>query len=228
MRAILFDIDLTLLQTGGVGLRSLSLALEDICGDPSICEGITFAGKTDPMIFLEIADRLGPDGPNMEEFSRELEARYLDHLERELKRSEGFKLCPGVPAVLEAAKERGLVLGLCTGNLKRGAILKLERGGLAGYFRFGGFGEDGPTRESVARAAVERALERIEGGAGSTDIWIVGDTPRDVAAAKAAGAKALAVATGYHEVGELESCGADLAVPDLAVGDLLDRLDGFG
>jgi len=223
-RVILLDIDLTLLATGGAGMRSLEYMLDELFGDPRAGEGVSLAGRTDPEIFGEIMDRLDLADRDRDEAEHRARERYLELLERELAGAPGFRLCPGLPEVLDALVERGVLLGLCTGNLERGARLKLARGNIDRYFEFGGFGEDGPDRADVARAAVRRAGRRLGERADPDSTWIVGDTPRDVSAAHAAGVRALAVATGHHDAAALQACGADRVLADLAVPGWIDEI----
>jgi len=226
LSVLLFDVDLTLLATGGAGLKALSRALDEFHHDPAALEGISFAGKTDPLIFKEIAFNLGlgPDG--LEDFGLLLKRRYLFHLEKTLAEAVDFELCPGVPGILDELKKHGVVLGLCTGNLEQGARLKLERGGIAGYFSFGGFGEHGPSRAQVAKAAVEEARRIIGSSAPAENIWIAGDTPLDINAARDTGVMALGVGTGYYTKDELLAHGADYAVRDLSEPGLVESLIG--
>ncbi len=214
-RLILFDLDGTLVNTGGAGLRAFDRAMA-IEFDPAMnLNVLSPAGMTDPAIFREIF--LGNQGrlPTEDEENR-LFHRYIEFLDEEVNKSVGFRVLPGVRELLdELARRDEFLLGLGTGNLEKGAQIKLERPGLDHYFLYGGYGSDSVDRPGLLAKAVERGAE-LAGGASSVDaVVVVGDTPRDVAAGKAIGALTLAVASGPHELDDLSTTGADLVVADL-------------
>jgi phosphoglycolate phosphatase-like HAD superfamily hydrolase len=172
---------------------------------------------TDPAIFREIFHNNRGREPTEKEEKR-LFDRYLECLAEEVRNSKDFRVLPGVEEILRDLSARnGFFLGLGTGNLEAGARIKLERPRLNGYFPFGGFGSDSPDRTRLLEIAVDRGT-RLAGARSSPDaVFVVGDTPRDVVAGKAIGARTLAVASGPYETVDLEASG-----PDLLVGDLLD------
>jgi len=220
-RLILFDLDGTLVNTGGAGLRAFDRAMAIEC-DPSMnLNVLSPAGMTDPAIFREIFLRNKGRLPTEDEEQR-LFHRYLDYLDEEVKNSQGFRVLPGVKELLDALAARDeFLLGLGTGNLEKGAQIKLERPGLDHYFRYGGYGSDSADRPGLLAKAVERGTE-LAGSAAAVDaVVVVGDTPRDVAAGQAIDALTLAVATGPHAVDELATTGADLVVADLTERDKL-------
>ncbi|MBI4511937.1 MAG: HAD family hydrolase [Deltaproteobacteria bacterium] len=210
----LFDIDGTLVLTGGAGARALDRAFHELLGIERAMDGIAPDGKTDPLIVLEVfAARLGR-APSSEESDRVLGA-YLRHLETEVLRADRYRIMPGALTALNLLEGQNLPVGLATGNLEQGARIKLERGGLWHRFPFGGFASDSTDR----RELVARAIARGEAYAGRRvsprDVFVVGDTPRDVDAAHGCGATAIAVATGSHSLSTLRTCGADVVMETL-------------
>ena len=214
----LFDIDGTLVHAAGAGRRALERALGDHCGGLNgELATLRLDGMTDRFIVREALALLGHpfDDPSCDAIL----ARYAGHLAEEI-RAPGYRVLPGVVAALEALRARGALVGLCTGNVVEGARLKLAPGGLDRYFEWDasaacGFGADGEARERVVLAALGRAAERLGRPLDPRDALVVGDTPRDVAAARHAGCPVLAVATGNFGVEELRACGADHVVPTL-------------
>jgi len=220
MRACLFDIDGTLLNTGSAGQAAIERAMVDEAGVTWPPEGISTVGRTDRAIVEDLFAFSGidPDGPA---WGRVL-AAYLETLPAELEQLDRTPL-PGVHELLERLAARDdVVLGLLTGNFRAGAIVKLDFYGLAHYFLDdgrlrGGFGDDHRDRDDVAR----QALVDIEATVGRLDpesTWVIGDTPLDVRCGHAINARVLAVATGVFTIGELEAAepGPDLAIEDLA------------
>lgn len=212
MRIILFDIDGTLLLSGGAGLKALRDVFRRRFGIEDAVEGIEFHGRTDPQILDSIAHRhLGRDLSADERAG--LIAEYLEGLERFLDESP-YRILDGARELLDALAARDdVLLGLATGNVEPGAWAKLRHGGLDGYFGFGGFGSDDPDRDRLTCMAVERGRARAGNGAPAV---VVGDTIHDVRSARAAGADCLAVATGNASRGDLEAAGARWTVPTLA------------
>jgi len=215
MKILLFDIDGTLILSGGAGSRALTKAFQKLYGIPNAMDGIDAHGKTDPEIVREIFERklsIQPSNAQIEEVLRE----YLNHLEAEVADSEGYKVLPGVKKALDVlSRGSEYLLGLATGNIREGARIKLSRGGLWKYFRFGGFGSDASVRWQIVRKAVERALQMTEFDDPDL-ILVIGDTPRDIWAAHRAGVKALGVATSKFSVDDLLEAGADAALENLA------------
>ncbi len=211
MDLALFDIDGTLVDTGGAGRRAIDRAAARLHGKPNFFDGILFDGMTDRAIVRAALHQLerawGED-----DIDRMIES-YLEYLAEEVAASKSYLIYPGVEVLLEALVARGRVLGLGTGNVEAGARIKLERGGLNRHFGFGGFGDDHEDRAALIRAGLARG-ERILGRK-AADPWIIGDTPRDLTAARAAGARCVLVATGRYGVGELSKLGAELCVATL-------------
>ena len=216
MRALLFDLDGTLTRSGGAGARALGQALHartqavgelrkmrlDGMTDRAIARAL-LAAEGDPSIPVE--RRMG--AVNQTEIDAVL-ARYLEALAQECARN-AYQPLPGVAELVERLRARpDVLLGLCTGNLARGAELKLTSAGLWSAFRFGGYGSDAEPRADIVRTAWSRAREL-----GATEALVIGDTPRDILAAHDAGLPACGVATGRYTVHELGEHGAELVLP---------------
>ncbi|MEX2227070.1 MAG: HAD family hydrolase [Dehalococcoidia bacterium] len=217
---VLWDIDNTLLYTGGAGSLGMRRAFNDLYGVDDAFGRVEFSGRTDTAIFADAAHACGIEPERMGgELVRFLDA-YIPHLQMALQEVEG-KLMPGIGKLLEALDARDdVVMGLGTGNFRRGGEMKLVHYGIDRYFPgfVGGFGEDSPSRDEVVRLAIERLTE---GRANGDRVVVVGDTPHDIAAAHANGAFAFGVATGRNPVDELLACGADVALASL---DDVDRV----
>ncbi len=215
MRVLLFDIDGTLVLSGGAGMRAMDDAFAEIYGIRGAAASVKPDGHTDPGIVIDmLAAALGRT-PEAGEVERMID-RYLASLEAKLGTTHEVRVLPGVHAALQSARRRGDVLGLATGNVERGARLKLTRAGLWDYFGFGGFAAGDSDRVALTRRGVEAGFA----SAGrQLPVVVIGDTPRDVAAARGVGARVVAVATGRHSVADLRQTGAD------AVVETLERLD---
>lgn len=216
-RAILFDIDGTLIRTGGAGARSWNLALEELHGRGLDIERETESGMTDPEVGrVALRAVLGRD-PSPSEVAQAL-AGYQSHLAHEVTTSPGYRVMPGLPETLDALVDAGYLLGLVTGNLEAAAHIKLARAGLNRFFSFGGYGSDSDDRIELTK----RALERGQVVSGGTLEWAaclgIGDTPRDISAAQGAGIVSVAVATGDYTVEQLTEAGADHVLASLVQG----------
>jgi phosphoglycolate phosphatase-like HAD superfamily hydrolase len=217
----LFDVDGTLVSAGGAGRRAFERAVGDHCEAPGgRLDGLRLDGMTDRLIVRETLRLLGR--PFDDALCDALLARYVEHLRSEIH-GPGYAVLPGVVEVLEGLRARGALVALCTGNVAEGARLKLARGGLAGYFDWGaaavaGFAADGEDREHVVRAALGRASARLGRPVAPGEALVVGDTPRDVAAAHAVGVPVLGVATGRYAEQDLHRAGADHVASSLADG----------
>ena len=221
---ILFDIDGTLVLTGGAGSRAMRLAFHEIYHIEDAFEGIPMPGRTDLNIVDEAFARAGlarEDG-RFADFC----ASYYRHLARTLHDFHpDATVLPGVGELLGALGNRtDVFLALLTGNFAASAQLKLERFDLWRHFRCGAFGEDAPDRNRLLPVAVARARERGAPEVTPDRIIVVGDTPFDVACAASAGARAVAVATGTADVATLRACGADVVFEDLGDADAFLRL----
>jgi phosphoglycolate phosphatase-like HAD superfamily hydrolase len=210
-RAVLFDIDGTLLVTGGAGAVAWQRAFEELHGAEANIDEHTDAGMTDPeiatIVFREV---LGREGTQQER--AQAIGCYLKHLPDAVAGSEGYRVMPGIEDLLPDLIERGVLLGLVTGNVEAAAHIKLARGHLNRFFSFGGYGSDSSDRIEVTEAALKRA-ELVFGGTLAEGACIaVGDTPRDVQAGHGAGIRVVGVATGSYTVDQLGDAGADWAL----------------
>jgi phosphoglycolate phosphatase len=217
IRAVLFDIDGTLLVTGGAGGAAWRRAFRELHGiDVNIADH-TDAGMTDPEIAaIVFREAIGREG-TPEERSKAIGC-YLKHLPDTVAESEGYRTMPGVGKLLDDMIDAGLLLGLVTGNVEAAAHIKLARAGFNRYFSFGGYGSDSPDRTEVTEAALRRG-ELVSGGALADDVCIaVGDTPRDVEAGHGAGLEVVGVATGSYSLDQLREAGADWCLQTLESG----------
>jgi phosphoglycolate phosphatase-like HAD superfamily hydrolase len=212
MRVFLFDIDGTLIDAGGAGRRSMTAAFARMYGIDQPFAAFDLVGCTDLNILVEICRRHRVPIPAGVELERFFDF-YVACLERELQKGDGFRVLAGSgETVAWLSEQSGALVGLGTGNVEAGARLKLARTGYGHLFRFGGFGTDGPDRAAVLRKGIERARGLIPGVAENpADAWVVGDSVRDVEAAKAVGATSVAIAAGWQSIEVLRAAGPDLA-----------------
>jgi phosphoglycolate phosphatase len=212
--AILFDVDGTLISTGGAGARSWRWAFDTLYGVPADIGTFSEAGMTDP----DVARRtfLGAVGrePTDRELARVL-AAYLERLPEEVETSGQYRVLPGAEDLLRRLRQKGSLLGVVTGALETAAHIKLARSGLHRFFAFGGYGSDSSDRGELTRSAIERASAIVGREIEPANVSIVGDTPKDVQAAHAVGAVAVGVASGRYSVDDLRSAGAHVAVASL-------------
>lgn len=216
MHLVLFDIDGTLVLTGRAGMRAMNRACEDLVGHGNALEGITVAGRTDWIILDDVLSRHGHTLDRA--LLGELRERYLVHLREEIgQRGTGMKgVMPGIRELLDALQARDdVALGLLTGNFAEGARIKLEEFDLWEYFECGAFGDDASDRNELVPIAIRRAQERGIAAVAPEHVWVIGDTPFDVACALAAGATPVGVATGGFTVDQLRDSGADIVFEDL-------------
>ncbi|MEO8539901.1 MAG: HAD hydrolase-like protein [bacterium] len=214
-RILLFDIDMTMVKTQGAGRGAMELAFAREFGVEHATEGILFDGRTDRGIFFEVLERHGLGGDALlANFERFGEA-YLEMLPGWIAQKGGVVL-PGVRALLTALESEDAILGLATGNMRRGAAHKLGHFGLWDRFAGGGFGDHHTVRAELVAAGVAELAALFDVDAGSAEVIVLGDTPLDVEAAHGAGAKALGVGTGRFTAEELADSGAEFALPDLS------------
>jgi phosphoglycolate phosphatase-like HAD superfamily hydrolase len=223
-RIVLFDIDGTLVSTGGAGRRSLIEVFEDLY-ERADCLDFSFAGMTDRLIMRRALEALGE--PERDDTIDRLIDAYIERLADHVAAAEGYVIFDGVHDILDevTAWERTAV-GLGTGNVERGARIKLERAELNPYFDFGGFGCDAAERADLIRAGARRGAERLGRNVSECRVVVVGDTVRDVEAAHAIGAECLAVTTGSASREELDAAGADRSFASLADPKLREALFG--
>ena len=215
-RLLLFDIDGTLLLSGGAGKRALNRTFAELFGVADAFTDIPVAGRTDLLILGDALER-GGVAAGAEARALFL-TRYCEHFEREILHPGPRKgLMPGVRPLLDRLRRTpGVACALVTGNIARAARIKLEHFGLDRYFVCGAYGDDAPRREDLVPIAVERARRAGIDVSSPREAVVIGDTPLDVRCAAAAGARAVCVATGPFTEEELRRAGADAVLPDLA------------
>lgn len=223
---LLFDIDGTLLSTGGAGRRAIRLAFGELHGRADACDHFSFSGMTDRAIV-----RLGLEQLGQVATAAAIDAvieTYVRVLEAEVWKTgdEAYVVLPGMREAVEAGHRAGCAVGLGTGNVQAGAQAKLRRVGLHERFDFGGFGDDHELRPELIRRGAERGAERLGVSVDQARVVVIGDTPRDVAAARAIGAECVAVATGEHALEALQAAGATFAFEDLTREGALESMLG--
>jgi phosphoglycolate phosphatase-like HAD superfamily hydrolase len=222
-RLLLFDIDGTLIHSGGAGVQALKSAFKERFGIDNDLHDIEIAGMTDSGIVLSILKK--HHIPAIKENVSAFLDSYVHFLSQELPRRKG-KLLPGVLELLERLKSRPhVVLALLTGNVSRGARLKLEHYGVWHFFEFGAFADDHRDRNELGRFARARAKEKHGREFDASEIDVIGDTPRDITCGKALGARTIAVATGRWSRHELAKHHPDFLIDDLSnVETIMDTL----
>ena len=218
-RLLLFDIDGTLLDSGGAGLRALHQALPAAfpCLSEEHIPPLDLAGSTDSGLVMEIFTRCGiEDAPaNRARYF----AAYTRYLRENLKAAgERARLLPGVADLLEAlasSTRKAFATGLLTGNIRAGAAIKVSHFGIAEHFSFGAYGDDHHDRDELGPIARDRAARQFEVPIDVSRSVVIGDTPKDIRCGKALGARTLAVATGRFRSDELRAFGPDLVFETL-------------
>jgi phosphoglycolate phosphatase len=213
-QAILFDVDGLLITTGGAGTRSWRWAFEELYGVPADIGEFTESGMTDPVVGrLTFTAVIGHE-PSAEELARVV-SHYLMRLPEEVAQSSGYRVLAGVDELLPRLCRGGFLLGITTGALEAAAHIKLARANLNRFFSFGGYGSDSPDRGDLTRQAIGRAGEILGSPLHPQRVLVVGDTPKDIAAAHAAHAIGIGVASGHYSQDELREAGADYVLGSL-------------
>jgi phosphoglycolate phosphatase len=212
--AILFDIDGTLIVSGGAGAASWRLAFDELYGIPADIGKFTDTGMTDPDVGRRTFQAVLHRDPDRKEFTRLLERR-LYYLHQSVAESKDYRVLPGVQELLPRLLDDGYLLGLVTGNVEAAAHVKLHRAELNRFFSFGGYGSDSTDRGELTRVALKRG-ELVYGESLSPAQAIsLGDTPHDVEGAHAAGIACVGVGSHHFSVEQLREAGADYAVASL-------------
>lgn len=212
--AIMFDVDGCLLSTGGAGMRSWRSAFQRLHGIPADIGRFTEAGMTDPEVGRLTFERVLGRKPNDREMAR-LIAAYLERLVVEVAQSPGYQIMPGVETLLPRLTDAGVLLGIVSGAVEAAVHIKLARGGLSRFFAVGGYGSDSTDRGELTRLAIARCGQIHSHALLPERVLVVGDTPRDIDAAHAAGAIGVGVATGKYTEEALRAAGADYVLPTL-------------
>jgi len=226
---LLFDVDGTLATTTGSGRRAIERVFAARFGHPGVMQGVDFGGMTDRAIVRVGLGVVGQPtaGPAAEAAIDALLAEYLPLLDDELDRASGFRVHPGVLETLAAVVGRaGVAVGLGTGNVRAGAETKLTRLGIFDHFGFGGFGDDHEDRPTLLRIGATRGAGVLGVGLGECRVVVIGDTARDVAAARAIQAESVGVGTSGSDPAALRASGATHAFETLAAPGVLDALLG--
>jgi phosphoglycolate phosphatase len=215
--AVLFDIDGTLLITGGAGAASWRLAFDELYGIPADIGTFTDAGMTDPEVGRKTFEAVLSRIPERKEFTRLLERR-LHYLHQTVAESKDYKVLPGVEELLPKLIEGGYLLGLVTGNVEAAAHIKLHRAQLNRFFSFGGYGSDSTDRGGLTKIALARATLVYGEPVSAAQALAVGDTPHDVEGAHLAGIACVGVGSDKYTVDQLRKAGADYAITSLLEG----------
>jgi phosphoglycolate phosphatase-like HAD superfamily hydrolase len=205
--AVLFDVDETLVHTGGAGARSWTAAFQKLYGIPADIGAHTSAGETDPEVAAETFQGVLHRAPTADELGP-LYAQYLLALADEIWASAQYAVLPGAELTLQRLGDAGVLLGLVSGAMEGAARTKLIPGNLNRFFIFGGYGSDSPDRAQLTEMAIAKAA-RLHGQLTAAQVFVVGDTPRDIEAAQAAGAVSVGVASGHFSTKELLAAGGD-------------------
>jgi phosphoglycolate phosphatase len=210
---VLFDVDETLVHTGGSGARSWKAAFEKLYGIPADIGEHSSAGETDPQVARATFQGVLGRVPTDDELGG-LYAQYLMHLAEDIWTSEQYRVLPGVEQALKRLGEAGVMLGLVSGAMEGAARTKLIPANLNRFFIFGAYGSDSPDRAELTRLAIDKATrlhQRLTAG----EVFVVGDTPHDIEATKAAGATSVGVASGHYSSDQLAAAGADHVLQSL-------------
>ena len=219
--AILFDVDGLLITTGGAGTRSWRWAFNELYGIPADIGRFTEAGMTDPVVGrLTFTNVIGRE-PSPEELAAVI-SHYLMRLPEEVADSSGYRVLDGVDELLPRLGKAGFLLGITTGAVEAAAHIKLARANLNRFFSFGGYGSDSADRGELTRKAIDRAGKIAGSELDPKRVLVLGDTPKDIAAAHAAGAIGVGVASGHFGKDELRAAGADYVLESL-----VDELPGI-
>jgi len=212
---LLFDIDGTLINTGGAGLKAMKSTVKSILGNEELLKDYSFAGKTDSQIMNDMVRKSGLDD-NPETLSKLFEQTYIENLKTNLKNSDNFKIYPNVNDLIDLYKKNeGFELALLTGNFETGAKLKLEHAGLWKYFKWGVFGNLSEDRVHLAKDALKTITEK-EKKVNTKNIFIIGDTTNDIRCGKAIDATTIAFTSGFESEEKLRTCSPDFMISDFS------------
>jgi phosphoglycolate phosphatase len=212
--AILFDIDGTLIETGGAGKESWRLAFQDLYDIPADIGQFTDSGMTDPEVGRLTFEKVLGREPTTRELAKLLTLRNR-LLPKTVAESTGYRVLPGVTELLPRLSEEGYLLGITTGGVETAAHIKLERAHLNRYFHFGGYGSDSTDRTELTRDAIARAETILGRQLEHDEVLVIGDTLYDIEAARGADVVGVGVATGHYTEDDLSKAGADFTLSSL-------------
>jgi phosphoglycolate phosphatase-like HAD superfamily hydrolase len=210
---VLFDVDETLVHTGGSGARSWAVAFDKLYGLPADIGKHTSAGETDPEVARATFKAVVGREPSDDELVQ-VYVQYLLNLSEDILVSEGYRMLPGADQCLADLGKAGVLVGLVSGAMEGAARTKLIPANLNRFFLFGAYGSDSPDRAELTGIAIEKA-RRLHSQLTPAQVFVVGDTPRDVEATRKAGAVSVGVATGHYSVTDLTKAGADHVLASL-------------
>lgn len=217
-KLVLFDLDGTLVTTGGAGCRALAKAAEKLYGKLPKFEHALISGRTDLDNFTLIYGMLHKGKKPSAAQIKKLQKAYVDQLPEEvhaLVRAHKYDTLPGVEKLLKnISKDKDIVLALGTGNTEEGAYIKLKPSGLEKYFTVGGWGTDGHTREEMLEAAVKRAEKKFKTKFTPGQVYVIGDTHRDICAAKNCGFHNAVITSGLGDLKKIQRAAAELEEKD--------------
>ncbi len=225
MKLVLFDIDGTILLSGGAGKRAFNRALIDVFGTTGP-DDHQFGGKTDPQIARELMRIEGHGDDHIDDRMDELLGRYVGYLHTELEASrDRVRVMPGIRELIDALEQRDdVIVGLLTGNHIDGARAKLAAAGIdIDRFRIGAYGSDHETRGHLPALAQRRTKEQLDIDVAGHDVIVIGDTPADIDCGREIGARAIAVATGGYSVEALAEHNPAAVFADLSDTDAAMR-----
>lgn len=219
MKAVLFDIDGTILNCNKAGKHSLIQACLDVFGTVGRMEKVDFQGKTDPLILAESLSAMGFTEEAIRNGTEELKKKYFIHLEENIRNYDTVVM-PGIHKLLKSMSDtKNIILGILTGNFKTSAEIKLAAAGVKDYFKLGAYGDNAPDRNGLPLVAKKIIDEIYTSEINFNDIYIIGDTVYDIECAKQSGAVSISVGTGWAEKESLLSLNPDFYFEDLSDTD---------
>ncbi len=219
---LMFDVDLTLVDAAGAGQLAMHAAGKEVCGDQFSFDGISFAGRLDPLIFADAINNCGYSKSKATELHDTFRSTYTQHLRRLIcDNGHTVTALPGILTLIDNLRHRAqdqndIMLGLLTGNYPQTAAMKIQAAGLRrDWFTLGCFGDQADSRPGLTELALQRYTQLTNTPADPARVIIIGDTQHDIHCAKAHGCTAFAVATGRVNADQLRDAGADIVVDDL-------------
>ncbi len=216
MKLLLFDIDGTLILSGGAGLRAMNKAFAQLYGIENALDGLSLSGRTDDKIMMDAYERAGMEF-SYDELAR-FKSVYFDKIKDEIQvNGTSKRMMPGIKNLMPALAERiDVHMGLLTGNWENSGRTKIDFFGLNDYFPFGAFSDDSSNRNELVPVALSRFKERMHVELDPRDVYVIGDTPADIQCAKPHGVVSVAVAAASHSIDILQPFEPDVLLSDLS------------